>query len=454
MAAQVASTVLNGVLQGLILTGLVWLALRVIPRLSAATRYGVWLLTLGFVLALPVADRLMPAGAPGELGMPAARAAAPPITLPAGGWTEWVLAAWAVISFLLVARVPWSYAMLQRTKRRASILAAPQFAELVGRCRGRRRPALLVSTEIAMPLAAGLHRPAVLIPEFLAGRLSETELRDVLAHELAHLRRWDDWTNLLQRVIEAVCWFHPAVLWIGRRLRLERELACDDWAVALSGTVRPYAACLTKLAALVPAASAQLAPGAMARKPQVSVRVEALLARTRNGTAKISRAALAAAAAALAVAGVAALPLAPVGVAEPPAPPVPVARGRAAGPPSVPERTVVAQSRPAAPPRRGAGRRSVTRVPDVSRRSVEVAARKDPGRSAAESSGAGPVETAQVAVTDRAVPDQDSVPATPVMEWRAQRAAWYLVWLPDGERGWIQILWLRPAHVTKPVGRT
>ncbi len=77
--------------------------------------------------------------------------------------------------------------------------------------------------------------------------LPPEELNIILLHEFAHLRRWDDWTNLLQKVVRAIFLFHPAVWWIDGRLALEREMACDDEVVAGTGNPRGYAKCLVSL---------------------------------------------------------------------------------------------------------------------------------------------------------------------------------------------------------------
>jgi beta-lactamase regulating signal transducer with metallopeptidase domain len=113
----------------------------------------------------------------------------------------------------------------------------------------------------------------------------------VLCHEMAHLRRWDDWTQLAQAVAQAMLFFNPAIYWIGRRLKIEREMACDDWVVSTTGEARPYAACLTHLHELTRRAPApQLAPGAITRmRWQLRARVEALLQPDRNSTPRFSR---------------------------------------------------------------------------------------------------------------------------------------------------------------------
>ena len=78
--------------------------------------------------------------------------------------------------------------------------------------------------------------------------LSAVELNAILLHELAHLRRWDDWTNLIQKIVGAVLFFHPAVWWIEKKLALEREMACDDLVLAKTASPRAYAECLVSLA--------------------------------------------------------------------------------------------------------------------------------------------------------------------------------------------------------------
>src|SRR6202011_3024466 len=91
-------------------------------------------------------------------------------------------------------------------------------------------------------------RPLVVIPAWARQELSTTELQAILLHELAHLRRWDDWTNLVQKIVGALLFFHPAVWWIEQRLSLEREMACDDVVLAETVSPRGYAECLLSLA--------------------------------------------------------------------------------------------------------------------------------------------------------------------------------------------------------------
>jgi len=109
-------------------------------------------------------------------------------------------------------------------------------------------PAAARCARVAAPTVVGVLRPTILLPVSLATGLSSEQIEAILAHELAHIRRWDHLVNLLQRIIEALLFFHPAIWLISRRIRIERENCCDDIAVAASGKRQTYAAALVQLA--------------------------------------------------------------------------------------------------------------------------------------------------------------------------------------------------------------
>jgi hypothetical protein len=94
----------------------------------------------------------------------------------------------------------------------------------------------------------GFFRPRILLPSALAEGLSDLELRQLVLHEMEHLRRGDDWTNLLQKVVLVLFPLNPVLLWVERRLCAERELACDDRVLHSSCGRKAYAICLTRLA--------------------------------------------------------------------------------------------------------------------------------------------------------------------------------------------------------------
>jgi beta-lactamase regulating signal transducer with metallopeptidase domain len=199
---------------------------------------------------------------------------------------------WAVLSFVMLVRLGLGYRKLRGLKAEA----APAPAEWQIRLRTlkgingvRRHAQLLVSSHIAAPMSLGFLNPAILIPRALLDTLSDSELEHVVLHELGHLQRRDDWTNLAQKLIEAILPIQPAVYWLGHRMSIEREMACDDWVIAATGTAEPYAASLTKVAELSQWAHAGiLAAGATGNRSQLFIRVHHMLDRTRNAAPKLA----------------------------------------------------------------------------------------------------------------------------------------------------------------------
>jgi len=102
---------------------------------------------------------------------------------------------------------------------------------------------------VGTPTVVGVLRPMVLLPLSLSSGLSPAQVEMLLCHELAHIRRYDPVVNLLQRVVEAVLFYHPGVWYVSRQIRAERELCCDDRVVRIHGGARDYAASLVALAA-------------------------------------------------------------------------------------------------------------------------------------------------------------------------------------------------------------
>jgi len=124
----------------------------------------------------------------------------------------------------------------------------------------------------------GFFQPAVILPVWSLEELSSAELDAVVLHELAHLRRWDDWTNLAQKLLRALFFFHPAVWFVENRLSLEREMACDDMVLAQTSDPRAYAECLVSLAEKnFLQRGLALAQAAVGRMRQTSLRVLQIL---------------------------------------------------------------------------------------------------------------------------------------------------------------------------------
>jgi len=143
---------------------------------------------------------------------------------------------------------------------------------------GRRVVRLCVSDEVSVPSVVGFFRPLILLPPELLAKLSAGDLQRIVLHEMEHLRRGDDWTNLLQKVSLVLFPVNPVLLWVERRLCVERELACDDGVLRATGARKAYATCLANLAeqSLI-RRGALLALGAWERQSELARRVTRIL---------------------------------------------------------------------------------------------------------------------------------------------------------------------------------
>ena len=290
--------VLNSLWQAAALALLVLLALRFAPRLNAATRFAIWWATLFVVVGLPAGPRLAATARewsePATLKLTHPRYAPPPgptllvqlaplVTVEhdkGAKWPVWVAAAWGLTLLYRLAQLFLSYLYLHRLKRRASV--SPEALPAMG-----RSALSLISSDLDSPIAVGFAPPAVILPASLPAQLSREEMDHVMLHEAAHLARWDDWSNLLARLVGAVLGLHPVALWILRRIEIEREAACDDWVVARSRSARPYAQSLVRLYELRfaqrPSVQEELlASGILGSRSRLGERIETLLRKGRD----------------------------------------------------------------------------------------------------------------------------------------------------------------------------
>ncbi|MFY9719086.1 MAG: pentapeptide repeat-containing protein [Candidatus Cybelea sp.] len=318
----IAAIVLNALWQDALIVTSIWLFLRVWPQINAATRYVVWSATLFAAALVPVATTLAffspaqqiatvaahesyAAGAPvhrfvapartqrlpesqtagspvpGSLSLPSR----PRVTLPLGVAIA-VFAIWALLSGYAAIGLLIGLVRLERLKRDALPLpvdyrdSMPQWNRAN---KGRRPVRLCVSEAVDVPVAVGLFDAMILIPKSLLERLTPQEVEQISLHELAHLRRADDWSNCFQRVIVAALGWNPAAIFVAQQLELEREVACDDWVLSSVGAVRPYALCLTKMAETAAwPHNAMPAPGVFTTRKQISLRIERLLGTGRD----------------------------------------------------------------------------------------------------------------------------------------------------------------------------
>jgi bla regulator protein blaR1 len=212
---------------------------------NSRARFAVWFCALLAVTGLPFTPSLA-AGA----GL-TAQSTHSEIVLP-GSWTIILLAIWATIAGMAAVRVGAGFAKVRQLRKSAVPVVLskldPSLKEIVEQFQSSRKVAVCSSSAVTVPTAIGFFQPMVLVPVWALEELSAEQLRVVLLHEFAHLQRWDDWTNLAQKLVRTVFFFHPAVWWIERRLSVEREMACDDVVVEKTRDPHAYARCLVSLA--------------------------------------------------------------------------------------------------------------------------------------------------------------------------------------------------------------
>jgi beta-lactamase regulating signal transducer with metallopeptidase domain len=161
---------------------------------------------------------------------------------------------WIAGVSMLSLRLLTGWIWVQRLRTHGTAPAADQWLRMAARLSRRlhigRAIVLLESTLVEVPTVIGWLRPIVLLPASAVAALSPQQLEAILAHELAHIRRHDYLVNLLQTLVETLLFYHPAVWWLSRRIRIERENCCDDLAVRLCGDPVAYAIALTDLESL------------------------------------------------------------------------------------------------------------------------------------------------------------------------------------------------------------
>ncbi|MBC7821782.1 MAG: M48 family metalloprotease, partial [Planctomycetaceae bacterium] len=160
----------------------------------------------------------------------------------------WLVGMWLLGVVVLSLRLLVGWRVVQRLKRFAVVPAAEAWQlrskDLATRLGISRTVKLVESALIEVPTVIGWLRPMILLPVSVLTNLTPQQLEAVLAHELAHIRRHDYLVNLLQTAIETLLFYHPAVWWLSRLIRSEREHCCDDLALSLCDSPVTYVSAL------------------------------------------------------------------------------------------------------------------------------------------------------------------------------------------------------------------
>ena len=252
-----AERVINSLPEGLLIALFAWAVLRLLPKQNSRTRFAVWFFTLLAVVGTACMGGLMLAGLNTRVFVASGLASETrsAINLPAH-WAAYVFVSWLVVAGVAMTRLSAGVFRLRKLRQTCTPVDAATLdpairrtlEELTGATSFASRPVTLATSEcVRVPAALGLWKPMIVLPAWALEELPLSDLNIILRHEFAHLHRWDDWTNLLQKMVRALFFFHPAVWWIENRLSVEREMACDDIVVAQTGNPMGYASCLVSL---------------------------------------------------------------------------------------------------------------------------------------------------------------------------------------------------------------
>ncbi len=218
-------------------------------------------------------------------------------------WGLAIAGLWAVASLIRIANLAVHSLRLRRLwKSGQAVEVSENLLAALREIRGGRVE-ICTTQMLDRPGVIGFFTPRILIPDWLIARATPGELEQIILHEAEHLRRSDDWSNLLQKICLVAFPLNPGLAWIERRLCREREIACDEGVVRITNAPRAYAACLASLAehGLERRAEA-LSLGAWHRRSELVNRVYRIL-RHKQGVSRTAGGALLGAVGCMLIAG-------------------------------------------------------------------------------------------------------------------------------------------------------
>ena len=152
---------------------------------------------------------------------------------------------WLIGVLFMLLRLGKGYIGMRRLVANSDKIKSERLSQLIAKLNIKRKVELFIATHLYCPVSFGLFSPKIFLPQNI--NFSEAEFDMVLGHELAHIKRWDCLVNLLQRILEAIFFFHPLIIFASRRLTSLREHICDDYVIEMTNDRVAYAKCLTRL---------------------------------------------------------------------------------------------------------------------------------------------------------------------------------------------------------------
>jgi beta-lactamase regulating signal transducer with metallopeptidase domain len=290
--SRTAGTMLvTAIWQGAIVAACLTICLKLTNRISAALRFALWGAGFLAVVGLPFLPLLLHSASSSSAAQPAmsfasASSGPEPWLLLDVRWSIVLTVVWAAASLYRLADLAVHSVRLRRLWKSATPAElTEEISSLLAMrvpLRGRKPVEICTTDALDRPSVIGFLAPRILIPTWLFDRLTQGELEQIVLHETEHLRRGDDWTNLLQKLSLIVFPLNPVLLWMERQLCLEREMACDEAVIRVTQAPRAYAACLASLAERgIERRTEALSLGAWQRRPELVRRVHRIL-RRRN----------------------------------------------------------------------------------------------------------------------------------------------------------------------------
>nr|WKF61826.1 D-alanyl-D-alanine endopeptidase [Paraburkholderia busanensis] len=261
---------LHFVWEGALIGAATLLLSQLLRNARAQHRYALYCVAMSLCFLLPVLhvwrEMSIPLAPPASLasdfdsqlafGVASARATPNPLSLPLPHLMPWLVGGWFLGVAAMLSRIAAGLVWIHRRGAREQSWADSHWqtrvAALAASWGIRRAISLRIAAGFHGPMTVGWWRPMIVIPAALLTQMPPALIEALLAHEIAHIKRFDYLVNLLQSVIEALLFFHPVVWWLSRQVRIERERIADDLAASQLGEPRRLALALEQLSRLQP----------------------------------------------------------------------------------------------------------------------------------------------------------------------------------------------------------
>lgn len=249
---------LNWLTQGAIVAIAAAAGLRAIPRSRTQARYSFVWVALLLVAALPALPLVFAAANDAPAVETGSIPAAAVVTMPVAWWSSsaTAISLWSIWLAVHAVRFIVGVVRVRNARRQSHDCPADVLAQLphFSQVSTTGRPArVMLSDRVRLAVVLGCGAPVIAVAPRVLAQLSVADLDRVVTHEWAHVQRRDDIVQLVQQLVRLIVGWHPAAWWLDRQLEFEREVACDELAVRVTGSAKAYATCLATLAALPPA---------------------------------------------------------------------------------------------------------------------------------------------------------------------------------------------------------